>query len=45
MPVLPGQGFADLLTNRVLVVGFWAWFVAQFLKVRVRHGAPSARLV
>ena len=34
--VLPEAGFSlsDLAANKVLVKGFWAWFVAQFLKVR-----------
>ena len=34
IPPVPGNGVADLLTNRVFLVGFWSWFSAQFLKVR-----------
>lgn len=33
LPPFPGNGVADLLTNRVFVAGFWAWFAAQFLKI------------
>lgn len=33
---LPGGGFADLFTNRVFMVGFWAWFCAQFGKIFTR---------
>jgi hypothetical protein len=32
-PVLPGDGLSDLLLNRTFWAGFWAWFMAQFLKV------------
>jgi hypothetical protein len=48
VPLLPGNGLTDLFTNRVFLVGFWAWFTAQTLKVRVRVsygmrlGAPAA---
>ncbi|PNW75523.1 hypothetical protein CHLRE_12g530100v5 [Chlamydomonas reinhardtii] len=33
IPPVPGNGVADLLTNRVFLVGFWSWFSAQFLKI------------
>jgi hypothetical protein len=33
MPSLPNGGMTDLFTNCVFLAGFWAWFVAQFLKV------------
>ncbi|KAG2498826.1 hypothetical protein HYH03_003019 [Edaphochlamys debaryana] len=33
IPPLPGNGVLDLLTNRVFLVGFWAWFCAQFFKI------------
>lgn len=33
VPLLPGNGFSDLFTNRVFLAGFWAWFTAQTLKV------------
>ncbi|MEW5299418.1 MAG: hypothetical protein WDW38_004564 [Sanguina aurantia] len=31
--LLPGSPAADLLTNRVAVIGFWAWLAAQTLKI------------
>jgi len=41
LPVLPGGGVNDLFTNRVFLAGFWAWFTAQTLKVRlVALGLP-----
>lgn len=42
MPALPGGGISDLFTNRVFLAGFWGWFTAQALKVRVRGGAATA---
>lgn len=33
---MPGNGFADLLSSRVFMVGFFAWFTAQFLKIFTR---------
>lgn len=41
IPQIPGNGLSDLLTNRVFLVGFWSWFSAQFLKVRVHWGGPA----
>jgi acid phosphatase family membrane protein YuiD len=38
LPLLPGGGVTDLFTNRVFLAGFWAWFCAQTLKVRLRNG-------
>jgi hypothetical protein len=32
-PSFPGGGVSDLFTNRVFLVGFWAWFLAQTGKV------------
>lgn len=34
-PALPGSGIGDLLSNRVFMTGFTAWFLAQFAKVSV----------
>ncbi|KAL6762481.1 divergent PAP2 family-domain-containing protein [Haematococcus lacustris] len=33
LPTLPGSPVADLLSNRVMVIAFWAWFLAQFAKI------------
>lgn len=37
-PTFPGNGIDDLWTNRVFLVGFWAWFLAQFGKVGLAAG-------
>lgn len=43
-PVLPaaagGSAWSQLTSNYVFCVGFWGWFIAQFLKVR---GEPLSR--
>jgi len=39
LPSLPGGGVNDLFINPVLVAGFWAWFTAQFLKVRIEYNS------
>ena len=43
-PVLPGDGLSDLLLNRTFWAGFWAWFFAQFLKVRHSSRCVNAGL-
>lgn len=35
MPTLPGNGWSDLVSNRIFVTGFMAWLTAQILKVGV----------
>jgi acid phosphatase family membrane protein YuiD len=41
VPALPGGGFTDLFTNRVFLAGFWAWFCAQTLKVRMNAAGAA----
>lgn len=36
LPSLAGGGVNDLFTNRVFLAGFWAWFMAQTLKVSIQ---------
>jgi hypothetical protein len=40
---VPGCGIADLLSNRVFMAGFTAWFIAQFTKVQNEHGCNYDR--
>lgn len=40
LPSLPGNGVHDLLTNTVFLAGFWAWGIAQCLKVGGGRACP-----
>lgn len=45
-PALPAGGFNDLISNRVLMAGFIAWLLAQFLKIftkRFKKGVWDVR--
>jgi len=37
LPAALAEAFAELMGNRVFLVGFWAWFLAQFLKIFTRR--------
>lgn len=45
VPVLPsgGSAWAQLTSNYVFCVGFWGWFMAQFLKVGAEWLAERGR--